>query len=234
MRRARGLVRHSLIFAAALVLLAPGRAAAAEQEVGIWTEWTLDGDSREGTVSPYFNFQTRSALDPPDYEQIVVRPAVHLNLTDEYSIWLGGDFDPTFVPQYRYELLIWEQFQAVNKFEDGRIDLTNRTRLEDRWVSYSPSGVPVFRLRHLLRLQVAIDDTASFVVSEEPFVNLNSAIRGPQAGFSENRAFLGLDFKLTDEVRLEFGYLDRYVSKNEPKLANTWQHYVYFGMSFQF
>lgn len=89
--------------------------------------------------------------------------------------------------------------------------LTNRTRLEERWIEQTDQTA--FRLRHMLRGMQPIGNTGKWalVAYDEVFLNLNDVDNGPQEGFAQNRAFFGFNRELTPSIHGEFGYLNQFI-----------------------
>ncbi len=206
-----------------------------EQELGLWVPIHIEGDVYEHRLGASFDLQARSALYPPDYDQLIVRTAGYVRFSKEYTAWLGVSYEPILVPEVQQQGNVWEQFRAENEISKSPwILLTNRPRLEEFIIEGRPGCL--VRFRYLLRLDVELTDKWRGIVSDQPFFDLNSVRNGPQAGFFENRAFLGLDRQLDDEgeVRLEFGYMNRYLGPKAGLLANRMQHFLVVGLKVTF
>jgi uncharacterized protein DUF2490 len=86
--------------------------------------------------------------------------------------------------------------------------------MEQRFVSTgSETG---WRLRQLIKVtrRVASGTIWSAVVSDEYFLNLNSADFGPTAGPDRNRFFVGPSVSLRKTVFVEIGYLNQYTFRS--------------------
>ena len=78
-------------------------------------------------------------------------------------------------------------------------------------------------MRQFLRWSRPLNETPwSYVIGNEIFVNLNDADWGQSDGFNQNRLFLGLNYKLNETYRIEFGYVNNYIRHNgaEDQLNN--------------
>ncbi len=213
-----------LLFWAALARPAAA-SGAPEQAVGAWLSLELEGNVYEKLVGGYFLTQLRPIFYPPDDEQIILRGAAYLRVVDECTLWVGAEFDPSFVPELHQEYRIWEQFRVKNELLDSpKLVLWNRTRLEERFIE-GARGVAL-RLRHRVYADVEAEKGVHAVAYEEIFINLNTVQGGPKAGFDENRFFLGLGFDVDEHSRISVGYLDRYIAPDERRTSPSLQHFL--------
>jgi len=58
------------------------------------------------------------------------------------------------------------------------------------------------------------------VFYDEYFINLNHTDYGARKGFDQNRAFLGGNWALNPDTKLEIGYLNQYVNTKQADLMN--------------
>jgi hypothetical protein len=146
--------------------------------------------------------------------QLLVRPALGFQVTKGWSVWQGYGWTPNFQPQFRNENQIWEQALYQHRFKHFAI--SNRTRLEIRWIA-NTDGQTAVRLRNQFRVVVPLGKTRwSLVAFDEPFINLNTVPMGPRQGFNQNWAFLGIERTLHTGVNLDVGYLNNYVRNFRP------------------
>jgi len=89
--------------------------------------------------------------------------------------------------------------------------MINRTRLEERIIE--DAGQPAVRLRHQLWFGYPLPRWPdwSLVAADEPFVNLDFVHNGPQAGFDQNRVYLGVSRQLGPSLRVEVDYVNQFV-----------------------
>lgn len=68
----------------------------------------------------------------------------------------------------------------------------------------------------------------ALVASDEVFVNINTvAMRGPAAGFDQNRVFVGINRTFSQYVNVDVGYQNQLVnSRSIPNLANQMNHVI--------
>ena len=90
------------------------------------------------------------------------------------------------------------ELEPTLQLDLGRLNVSDRNRFEYRWFLQETR----WRYRNRLRLQLSPQDWwARPFASEEAFVDLSGQ------GFNENRAQLGLSFKLSDSAQLEAAYM---------------------------
>src|SRR5690606_2349588 len=96
-----------------------------------------------------------------------------------------------------------------------KLSLTNRTRLEERFIE--DTGGASIRGRHMLRGSYPVGKSQkwSLVAYDELFVNFNSVSNGPASGLDQNRAFAGINRKLNEHANVEAGYMMNYVNRRE-------------------
>lgn len=190
-----------------LVTAASRHAAAAEQDGQAWFLTTARGPIN-GNWKLYLEAQPRIGGD--GMRQLILRPAVGYQVTKHWSLWQGYGWTPSFDP-FNDEQRIFQQSVVETPLGELPVSLTNRTRLEERWIE-GVGGVSV-RLRHMLRAVYPLDAAGKWALAayDEPFVTLNDTNKGPAAGFGQNRAFFGINRALTAGVRIEVGYLNQFI-----------------------
>ncbi len=58
------------------------------------------------------------------------------------------------------------------------------------------------------------------VAYDEYFLNLNDTDYGAERGFDQNRAFVGVNWALNNQMKLEVGYLNQYVNGQRTDAMN--------------
>lgn len=194
-----------------------------EELFGQWTQFAINGNYGKGSKWIWYgDVSVRSSQTHKDK-----------NGNQDYDVgaipthWSTGyQFDPMnslqlgYVYQYSQqpyakkstnENRIYEQYQNVLDFKEiGKVQ--NRTRFEQRWVTYSDEmGM---RLRHQFKYTYPINKDWGFVAAEELFLNINTVGWGPKAGFDQNRIFIGPVYNIDDRQKIEFGYMNNYVNKD--------------------
>lgn len=172
--------------------------------------------------------------DGGDIGQLLLRPAAGYQLTEKLSIWQGyawvGNFNvPHTPPQSSFfeENRIYQQANYVHKFQSW--NTLSRFRLEERWIEGAAGTAVRLRLmwRGLYPLPIAPE--WAFATYDEVFINLNTVEgrRGPEAGFDQNRFFIGINRTFSKRFNMDFGYQNQLLnSKAIPELANQMNHIV--------
>lgn len=198
------------LLAAAVPLFAPIDTAHAQvTDSQLWAQfnynaWTSKRVRFLGEVQP------RQGDDFRRPSLLIVRTAVGYQVAPKWSVWLGYGWTPAFLPRYTGEHRVFGQLQFEDRFHG--IDTIQRTRLEQRYIDRA--GASAVRLRHMSRFSRPLEATGRWIGIgfDELFWNLNSTPRGPQAGFDQNRLFLGVGRVLDRHARIEFGYLASFVN----------------------
>lgn len=187
------------------------------------------------SVLAHLEVQPRFAdLDEDGHiDQLILRPAVGYQLTENLSIWQGyawvGNYNQRHTPPqspFFEESRIYQQVLYTPKFDSFKI--TSRTRLEERWIEHVDGTAVRFRtaLRGMYPLPMAPE--WALVASDEIFVNINTVgVRGPAAGFDQNRVFAGVNRTFTKYVNMDIGYQNQLLnSRSIPNLANQMNHVI--------
>jgi Protein of unknown function (DUF2490) len=166
-------------------------------------------------------------------DQLIIRPAIGYQLTENLSIWQGyawiGNFNQRHTPPqspFFEESRIYQQILYSRKFDSFKI--TSRTRLEERWIEHVDGTAVRFRtaLRGMYPLPMAPE--WALVVADEIFVSVNTVgTRGPAAGFDQNRVFAGINRTFSPHFNMDIGYQNQLLnSRSIPNLANQMNHMV--------
>lgn len=187
-----------------------------DQDFQNWDMVTLTAPlSPNKKVLGYLEFQPRvgSLQDDPEVTTTLIRPAIGYQVNKHLSLWQGYGWTPTYQPDFRNEHRIFQQ--GILTHEIKKLKLTNRTRLEERFIENA--GGTAVRARHQLRLSYPLGKSRkwSLVAYDELFVNLNTVDRGPRGGFDQNRVFAGLNRTLGKRANMEAGYLNNYLRRHQ-------------------
>ncbi|WP_303673847.1 DUF2490 domain-containing protein [Vampirovibrio chlorellavorus] len=166
-----------------------------------------------------------------DFTQLILRTAVGWQLSQRVSVWQGYAWAPVFEPINVNEHRLHQQVNIQGKIR--RLQLTNRTRLEERWIENNDGRVSI-RLRHMVRGMYPLDAKERWflVVSDEAFVTLKGVSNGPAAGFDQNRLFVGVSRKLSPSVNAELGYLNQFNYSRDP-VPDRMNHAILLGLNVQ-
>lgn len=196
--------------AAILPALLPSPVSAQDRDdVQQWTLLTLSAKLPH-RLRGYFEVQPRISNDISRMGRLLIRPALGYQLDAKTSVWLGYAWTPAFSPTYNNEHRIFQQLLITDKAR--RLEISNRTRLEERFIN--GAGDTAVRLRHFLRLAHPLEASGRWFAAtyDEIFFNLNSTPRGPSSGLDQNRLYFGLGRTLAPGLKGELGYIFNTVS----------------------
>ncbi len=190
------------IFLLALLVTLP--AMGADTEGQLWRQFLSQGKLGAKTRL-WLEFQPRYGLTTGAFTTILLRPALGWQVTDAFSLWAGYAWTPLLKPTARDEHRAWLQ-GVVNLTPMGGT-FSQRLRLEGRFIE--GAAATAIRLRYMSRLAipVATESALSAVFYDEVFLALNDASPVLVSGFDQNRAFLGLNYRFSPKVAVDFGYL---------------------------
>lgn len=159
-------------------------------------------------------------------QQLLLRPGINYYINSQVSVTAGYCFAETYpygefaVKSAFPENRAWEQLQLKNSM--GSVEVINRFRMEQRFVNapvlkngdYAPGdAIYTNRARILNRFSLpfkgkTIEDHSLYVSAfDEVYINF-----GKNVGFNifdQNRAYLGIGYKIPKAGRLEIGYLEQ-------------------------
>ncbi len=184
----------------------------------------------------------------------ILRPGLGYQIASWASAWVGYAWQPNyFLRDDKHDISehrLWEQFSGSWSF--GPTQLGSRTRFEQRYRDGGGEGQGEGLFAHRLRQQVRFAWTLvpkgpwQLIVSDEVFFHLNTTgvfeeqadgTRKPvgypsEAGFDQNRAFLGMGYVASSSFRFELGYLNQIVNRmgRSPDQIN---HALFVGLFFK-
>jgi hypothetical protein len=171
----------------------------------------------------------RRANGLSDWQQYVLRPNVGFAVNRHIEVGLGYTHAHMFpygnqaVPLEFTENNIFQQL--ILRQTAGRVGLMHRVRLEQRFVDHvehsADRGAYIegkdymnrFRFRMDGMVPVALNDRLFVSVFDEVFVHLQDEMT-PDA-FDQNRAYIGLGYRLNDKLKFELGMLHHYLRKRD-------------------
>jgi hypothetical protein len=167
-----------------------------------------------------------------DNQQLLLRSGIIYYLNSQALLTAGYCFVETY-PYGAYaakaafpENRIWEQLQLKNTI--GTVEMINRFRLEQRFVNAPTwsngeyeAGEAIYtnRARMMTRFSVpfkgnAIEDRSFYISAfDEVFINFGKHVAFNI--FDQNRAYLGIGYKIPKAGRLEIGYLNQLSFKSD-------------------
>lgn len=164
-------------------------------------------------------------------QQNLFRVGTIYYLSDTKNLSVGYALVNTFsssADDFFKENRLWEQFQVNKKWRDGKNLMTNRFRLEQRWVEkiglveanvVSMGSDYQNRLRYLNRNLFHLTDLKStkeelyLVVQNEIFLTLGDNKVNAKV-IDQNRFLIGLGLNYNNNIRLELGYLNHFITSS--------------------
>ena len=227
-----GVAAWSLVAGAGSEVLAAG--STLKNDFRLWAPVFLTVPLSQNFIG-YAEVNPRFGDDVSDLNQLILRTAIGYKLNDRWSVWQGyawntvyynADNSPNFTGEHRiYQQLSYkETFPFLETFPF--IKINSRTRLEERWIDHIEGTA--LRARTMLRVDVPLPmfPDWGFVTFNEIFVNLNGLMgnRGagaPEAGFDQNRFFIGFNRQFTKQFNMDVGYQMQIINTRTEEMVNN-------------
>jgi len=212
------------------LLIPAARAGELYQDAGSWLQLYGEGslkfihpDLEKGRI--WLEGQARFNDNWQQWYQGIVRAALGYSLSDRATIWVGYTWVPTQPAgpaSYISEQEVFPAFRYIAPTTWGTF--TFRTMMD---VDFLRGNQPRFRPRQLIRFlrPIGFEPRLSLVAWDEVLVRANSTPSGGAAGFDQNRAFLGLGWSFSPNIRTELGYMNQYID-DAKHFNNIMQHLV--------
>lgn len=197
----------------------PGAAGQTVEDKGQWLAALGNGKFESlGSESPlrwWFDAHYRMRDDAGGFNQSIIRPGLGYALDNEQTLWAGyGWIKTSPVTGNNFdEHRFWQQWTYAPSSGDWLF--LHRSRFEQRWVE---TGNDVgLRWRQMARGQRILSQCPqwSLILWDEAFFHLNDTDWGADAGFDQNRAFVGFGWKRCKNARTrtEIGYLNQFINR---------------------
>ena len=194
-----------LLLVPALAIAAP---AMAREDTQYWQTVTVN-------VALPSNFKIQNEIvlrtsDTRGFYEVENNLMVGKKLNKVVTVWLGYTFDP----QYSHGTFIRREhrFRQQVNFDGfamiGKVKLSGRVRLEERWREGLPGTA--YRLRPQVKASVPIAGKTTLTVSSEPFFNLNNTGFQTVDGLERMRNAIYISVPLGKKVSVDFGYLNQH------------------------
>ncbi len=170
----------------------------------VWSQILAVGPVSENWRA-HLELQPRWFGDASELGLVIARAAVGRQVMPRASAWLGyASVARTLGVGTHHEQRLWQQL-SLNP-PAGRWNVTGRIRFEQRWLnSWADES---HRLRMMLRTQRPLGTSAwTLALYNETMVTLDTTTRGPQRGYDRNRAYGGVQRRLSPMFTSEFGYI---------------------------
>jgi hypothetical protein len=180
-----------------------------------------------GKWSYMMDVQLRSSTQFKYLQNVLVRPGLLYQLTDQQSVGVGYTYfvtwdrsegTETFEPENR----IFEQY--IHRLKIGRLIVNNRFRLEQRFIQNEENNVFSQRIRHQLQARFHLNSDKEFEnglyinLQNEIFLNVQNQDKVNDHFFDQNRPYLGLGYRINKKLEIELGYYHRYQIKEDSRL----------------
>jgi hypothetical protein len=196
---------------------------------GSWAQVVAEGDL--SFIDPglskarlWLEGQARWNDDWQDYYQGVLRIALGYSISDRATVWMGYTYVPTEIdgkPHFGQQD-VWPAFRYVLPTEIGTF--TFRTMLETNFIhGNDPRFFPRQMVRYMRPLES--EPRLSLIVWDEVLLRVNSTQWGGEAGFGQNRAFIGGGWSFSPLVRVELGYMNHYIDSDK-HITQTMQNLI--------
>jgi hypothetical protein len=209
-------VKYCSVALWAICFSMPVCSSATEDDPGVWLSFSMSDafdSGGEATRWHYWIDAQARFFDPGSGAvQMLVRPAIGYRITDNMKGWLGyarfrtRSQAGTVAHENRY----WQQLDwAAGRWNGG--DISMRARLEQRSVSTGEDIGVVLRFVTKYERPIGKDGRHSLILGIEPFVHLRDTDWGGESGLVQNRAFIGMGWRLSESISIEAGYMNQYI-----------------------
>lgn len=199
---------------------------ATQQVEKLWTYFTLTGNY--GNFLYYAEPQLRLVYLPNQFfQQFLVNVGGGTQILPSWQAWVGqtnSADSQDAVPGSSEEYRLWEQLVWSQTFKT--IMMISRGRLEERKSLFFPEWA--YRFRERIQLNVPMTRKLSLVLMDEAFLNLNQVPWIITDTFDQNRAYIGIEQTLSDNLFFNVGYMNQYLS-TQPTQSN---HILNIGLRF--
>lgn len=213
-------------FCLALIALAAA-AMSASAENQIWTSIDLEKSTGNPRLELQLNTELRYQPDG-DLDTIEIRPGVKYKLNDRFDLSGGYLYASSRRPgPDQREHRLWQQL-GYDLFDAGKLEVSGRTRIEQRWREGEDDTA--WRLRQRIGLTHPVPGTElELHLNSEAFFVLNDT-GWTRSGFQENRARATVEWEMKNGVEWSVGYLNQYRNGTGGAPDET-NHHFYLGLS---
>ncbi len=175
----------------------------------LWVPFTLTGNY--GLVLYNIEPQLRLIYADNPFQQFLNNSGIGYQLSPHWQAWIGQTLSADSqdaVPGSADEYRIWQQIVGTRSLTHSRI--VSRTRLEERKSFNFPDMA--YRLRERVTWSTPLTPILAFVLYDEVFINLDTASWIITHALDQNRAYIGLEQKLSTTTYLSAGYLNQFIN----------------------
>lgn len=191
---------------------------AAQHAEKMWSLLTLTGNY--GKVVYYLEPQLRLIYRNNAFQQFLTNAGMGYKVAPNWQLWMGQTFSADSqdavagsVDEYR----LWQQI--IWKRRLPSVSLISRTRFEERRSFFFSDWA--YRLRQRILLNRPLTDNFSIVMSNEIFFNIDKASWIITNRLDQNRAYVGVEQRMSETTYLGVGYMNQYLSTPIPQANNV-------------
>ncbi len=182
-----------------------------QQQGGVWAIYTQFGNIKNKKALYLFKADLRMFGANAFYDEAVLEAALGAPLNNALSAWLGYSAIPLWDNvngRMDFEQRFWQQLKW-NIVKNRSIRIALRSRLEQR--QFSGADQIALRLRERLSMTFlnVISKGITPLIYDEFFFNLNHPAWVVNKAFSQNRAFIGINFSVGENSKFQIGYMNR-------------------------
>lgn len=196
-----------------------------------WFAW-FNSYKLSGHWRLHFDGQVRSGNNWEYVRTILLRPGITYVFNAKNNITLGYAYNVTHnrpangTKNTVNENRIWEQY--VNTTKLGHASLTNRFRLEQRFIDRATENVFAQRFRYFLRTIIpfakpknSFDKGFFWALQEEVFLNVQNKDKINNSLFDQNRAYVAIGYRLSPKIDVDAGYMNQYIKGMTTNTSNN-------------
>ena len=178
------------------------------------------------------NETVRRSSDARGFYEIENNFMIGKKVNKVVTLWLGYTFDP----QYNHGTfrLREHRFRQQVNFDNfavlGKVKLSGRVRMEERWREGQPGTA--WRLRPQLKASTPLAGKTTISVSSEAFIDLNNTGFQKVDGLERLRNAVYITVPLNKQISIDFGYLNQHGFV--PKGPDSSDHVLTTGLSASF
>lgn len=223
-------MRSMLIPLALAASIATAAPAAASEDTQYWQTLNI------GVALPdNFKVSNETVLrssDAKGFYEVESNFMVGKKVNKVVTLWLGYTFDPQYSHgTFRFrEHRFRQQVNFDNFAVIGKVKLSGRLRLEERWRE-GQTGTG-WRLRPQIKATMPIAGKVTLSVSNEDFIDLNNSSFQTVDGLERMRNAIYVTVPLSKKISIDFGYLNQHGFV--PNGPDTSDHVLTTGLSAAF
>lgn len=210
------------------LLCSPSIWGEVNEHTKLWTNAQITGSfKKDSPWNYYLEPQLRFVDDAYKFNAANVYAGIYYQINPTVSAWFGLYRNDVkhFNGDTTQENRVWEQIDwnalTYSMVDLSRVDLTSRSRLEQRKRVNESTVANRFREKITLRIPFTCLKDYYFVVADEIFLQLNQPNWVPQRVFSQNRASLGVQIPINKQAKYEVGYLNQYQYTQPNQMSNV-------------